>query len=243
MSDKITAMTVGGKALAKVKRQLKEFVKPGTTYEEIEAFAQQAIATCGMKPSFSTVPDYHWATCIMKNAALCHGIPKNGQVVAGDVVSIDVGLINQGYHLDTSITFGLEPLDAKKRWFLTIGQETLNKAIAIVKPGISVYQISRVIEKNLNKHGCGAVYQLTGHGVGKELHEEPAIPCVADPLDKQIKLSADQTIAIEVMYTLGQPDLVLDKNGWTYTTLDGSLSGMFEETVLVTRSGFKILTD
>jgi len=242
MIDKAQFMIEGGRALGLIKRRLKEFVVVGTSYEMIEEFVQQQIMVHKMKPSFSTVANYHWASCVMKNDALCHGIPKNDKVQRGDIISIDLGLINQGYHLDTSITFGLEPLTAFKKHFLMDGEETLKKAISIVRPGVSVYDISNTIEKNLQRKGLGAVYQLTGHGIGKNLHEAPAIPCVAVKSDKKHKLAVGQTLAIEVMYTAQKPDLIVDKDGWTYRTADGSLSGMFEETVMITDSGVKILT-
>ncbi|HOZ03174.1 MAG TPA: type I methionyl aminopeptidase [Candidatus Woesebacteria bacterium] len=243
MRDKVEAMWVGGKALAEIKTELQRFVKVGTSFFEIEALAQKLIQQKGMLPSFSTVPGYDWATCIMRNDALCHGIPTAEKVKDGDIVSIDVGLINQGYHLDTSISFGVGTLSAKKHRFLADSLKALNTAIALVRPGQTVYALSRAIETSLHQAGLGAVYQLTGHGVGKNLHEEPAIPCVADPGDKKILLSLNQTIAVEVMSTMGRPDLTLDSDGWTYRTKDGSLSAMFEETVLVTQNGHQILTN
>ena len=98
------------------------------------------------------------------------------------------------------------------------------------------------MEKVLDENGLGIVYQLTGHGVGEKLHMEPSIPCVAQKEDKKVFLYEGQTVAVEVMYTAGEPDLKVDSDGWTYRTMDGSLSGMFEETVLVTKNGCEILT-
>lgn len=240
--DKITAMKMGGKKLASVKHDLVAFVKPGTSFEAIETEAQRLIVLSQATPSFSTVPGYSWATCVMKNDELLHGIPKNKVANSGDVITIDVGLIEQGYHLDTSVTFAVGEVSTKALEFLSIGKKLLNKAISKVKPGCSVYDISYVFDKGLQKKGYGAVYQFTGHGVGKELHMEPSIPCIALRSDKKIKLLEGDTIAVEIMYTEGDPELVLDDDGWTYRTKDRSLAAMFEETVLVTRSGFEILT-
>lgn len=242
LENKIQAMREGGAALGKIKAQLQAFVKVGTTFEAIEDKAQDLIKKAGMVPSFSTVPGYHWATCVMKNEEVCHGIPKGKRVADGDVISIDIGLINKGYHLDTSITFPVGTVSKEIEEFLHAGKVSLEKAIAQAKPGNSVYDISFAMEKPLRTKGYGVVFQLTGHGVGEQLHMDPAIPCSPSKADKKIKLFEGQTLAIENMYTMESPVLEEAKDGWTYVTVDGSLSGMFEETVLVTKNGPEVLT-
>ena len=239
---KIDHMRLGGRALAQVRSSLVTYTHIGTRFLDIEKEAQRLIALAGMKPSFSTVPGYHWATCLMKNAAMCHGIPNDTVVEDGDVVTIDVGLINQGYHLDTTVTFGVGEVSPKNQQFISDGRAILTKAITRVKAGASVFDISHTIEKSLQRKGYGAVYQLTGHGIGKKLHMAPNIPCVALKKDKRVLLQVGQTIAVEVMYTAGDPELKLARDGWTYITKDGSMSGMFEETVLVTAEGYEVLT-
>jgi len=241
-TQKIDAMKEGGRALGKVKGQLYSFTKVGTRFEEIEAEAQRLIKAAGYTPSFSTVPGYDWATCIMKNDEMCHGIPQKKSVEDGDVLTIDVGLINKGYHLDTTMTFAVGSISEEIVQFLERGQRILDDAIGKARLGNSVYDISFAMEKGLKKYNYGAVYQLTGHGIGKELHMDPAVPCVTQRSDKRKKLVVGQTLAIEVMYTSGDPYLVEDTDGWTYRTEDGSLSGMFEETVLITKSGPQVMT-
>lgn len=241
-AQRIAAMTTGGAMLHRVRTALVAFTQVGTTFEAIEAEAQRLIKAEGVVPSFSTVPGYHWATCLMKNDELCHGIPKHKVVNDGDVITIDVGLINQGYHLDTTTTFVVGKSTPEINRFLEIGRQSLKKAIAKTRAGNTVYDISRAMQKVVEEHGYGAVYQLTGHGIGKELHAFPSIPCVAQRSDKRIKLTVGMTVAVEIMYTAGAPDLVVDKDGWTYRTADGSLGGMFEETVLITERGPVILT-
>lgn len=235
-------MREGGAALGKIKADLQDFVKIGTTFEAIEDKAQSLIKKAGMEPSFSTVPGYHWATCVMKNDEVCHGIPKGKRVQDGDIITIDIGLINKGYHLDTTITFPVGTVSEETREFLEIGKKSLENAIAQAKVGNSVYDISFAMEKPLKRKGYGVVFQLTGHGVGEALHMEPAIPCSPSKSDKKIKLYEGQTLAIENMYTMGSPVLEEAEDGWTYVTVDGSLSGMFEETVLVTKDGPQVLT-
>ncbi len=239
---RVTAMRAGGKRLRVVKQALQEFTQDGTTYEQIEDHAQYLIAQQGGTPNFALVPGYHWATCVMVNDALCHGIPQGGVIADGDIVTIDVGLLFDGYHLDTSISFGVGKISAEKQHFLDIGRQALKKAIARATVGNSVYQVSKAMQKTVEKKGFGAVFQLTGHGIGIELHQDPSIPCVAQKQDKKNIFQENQTVAIEIMYSMGNPLLIEDDDGWTYRTADGSLSGMFEETVLITQDGPQILT-
>ncbi len=242
LAKKIAAMREGGQALGKIKRQLVDFCRPGIAFEAVEAQAQELIRAAGMTPSFSTVPGYYWATCIMKNEEICHGIPVDKTMEDGDLITIDVGLINQGYHLDTTVSFGVGQISEEATRFLADGQSILSKAINKAQVGHSVYDLSYQMDKGLKKKGYGVVYQLTGHGIGEELHMEPEIPVFAHKPYKKVLLKAGQTLAIEIMYTLGKPQLMAAEDGWTYKTVDGSLSGMFEETVLVTENGPEILT-
>ncbi len=241
--QRIEAMTEGGQVLAQVRDELADWVKPGINFFQIEKRATSLIEQAGMKPSFSTVPGYHWTTCVMKNNELCHGIPAKEKVVnPSDLITIDLGLINKGYHLDTTVSFQVLPQTEPVQEFLNIGKKSLKKAINKVRAGANVYLVSQAMERVLTRHNLGVVYQLTGHGVGEELHMDPAIPCVAVPETKRDILYEGQTIAVEVMYTNGSPHVEVDKDGWTYKTVDNSLSAMFEETVLVTENGCKILT-
>lgn len=240
--QKIASMRAGGKKMRVVKKALQEFVTVGTTFEAIEAKAQELIKAHGGVPNFALVPGYHWATCVMKNDELCHGIPKNKVVDDGDVITIDVGMLYEGWHLDTSITFAVGSVSSEVTHFLEVGKQSLKKAIAKARVGSSVYDISSAMQRVVERAGYSAAYQLTGHGIGEELHMDPSIPCEADRADKKIKLYEGQTLAIEIMYAMGDATVVLDKDKWTYRTQDGSLSGMFEETVLVTSAGPEILT-
>jgi methionyl aminopeptidase len=244
--DKLIAMREGGAALRQIKHQLQVFTQAGTAFEAIEVEAQRLIAAAGATPNFALVPGYHWATCIMKNDEVCHGIPEGERVEDGDIITIDVGLLYHGWHLDTSISFlvaGPNTPDRETREeFLAVGRESLRKAINKARVGNTVYDISSAMQRVVERAGYGAVYQLTGHGIGRELHMDPVIPCVAQRPDKKLKLTEGQTLAIEIMYTAGDPELEVAADGWTYQTKDHSLSGMFEETVVVTKNGPEILT-
>ncbi len=242
-SHKTHSMTTGGHHLGQVKAALESFTKVGMSFADIEAEAQRLIRAAGAVPSFSTVPGYQWATCIMKNDELCHGIPAAEKTVNdGDVITIDVGLIWEGYHLDTTTTFIVGRVTPEFQDFLNVGKKSLVKAIERARVGNSVYDISFAMQKVVERAGFNVVYQLTGHGVGEELHMDPAIPCFAEKSDKKVLLTEGQTIAVEIMYAAGDAYVEVDKDGWTYRTADGSLTGMFEETVLVAKDGPVILT-
>jgi methionyl aminopeptidase len=240
---KITAMREGGKHLGRIREELVKFTQVGMSFADIEAEAQRLIKAAGAESNFAKVPRYHWATCIMKNDEVCHGIPTAEKIVNdGDLITIDVGLLYQGYNLDTTASFIAGKRDPNLVEFLEIGQKALDKAIMAARPGNSVFDISFAMQKTAERKGYGMVYQLTGHGIGEKLHDEPAVPCVAQRSDKRILLEEGMTIAIEIMYTMGNPALKMDEDGWTFRTVDGSISGMIEETVLVTKAGPEILT-
>lgn len=236
-------MRAGGRLLGQIRDQLQEFTQVGMSFAEIEAEAQRRIRAAGAVPNFALVPKYHWATCIMKNDEVCHGIPTaEKKVLASDVITIDIGLLYQGFHLDTTTTFVMAPASPFAKHFVDTGWKSLQRAIAAAEVGSSIYDVSAAMQKTVERQGFGAVYQLTGHGIGRELHEEPAVPCIALRADKRRILEVGQTIAIEIMYTQGDPTLELDADGWTYRTRDHSLAGMMEETVLITAQGPEVLT-
>lgn len=243
MSDKITAMRQGGAKLKVIKKQLADFAVPGKTFMDVENEAQRLIKAAGAVPNFSLVPGYHWAICINKNEGIVHGIPTEKIVInSGDLISIDLGLLWQGWNLDTSISFAAGQSNHQLDYFLQVGQHTLDKTITHAVAGNSVYDLSRVIEKTIKKAGFSPSFQLAGHYIGKELHEEPLIPCVPSKSDRKKILAVGDTVAIEVMYAQGDCDLVLAADGWTYETYDRSLTGLFEETILITDDVPEILT-
>ena len=235
-------MLEGGARLGRIKRELVEAVKVGITPLEIDTLADNLITSGGDYPSFKTVRGYHHATCINLNSAVVHGIPNAEPFRAGDLVTIDVGLVHKDWHLDTSVTVQLPPIDPKVEKFLQVGQKALRQALKQALPGHSVYQISEAMQRVVEEAGYNVIRDLTGHGVGKHLHEEPNIPCYADPRTKKDILKPGQSIAVEIMYSMGDYRLKTGPDGWTLSTIDGSLTGMFEESVFITESGQQILT-
>lgn len=242
MNAKLIAMTEGGKRLGHIKGILASMVKAGVTPLEIDTEAQQLIKAGGNKCSFMTVDNYQFATCINVNEGMVHGIPKNIPLQDGDVVKVDVGLMHDGYHLDTSLTVQIPPFKSAVTKFLEVSQKSLDAAIFAATPGNTVYDIGLAMETVVEGGGYNVIRDLTGHGIGRQLHMLPYIPCYADKRDKNKFLSVDQTIAIEVMATMGDYHLVEDPDGWTLSTQDGSLTAMYEETIYLTPQGPVILT-
>jgi len=240
--NEIVVMTEGGKILASVKNQLKNMVKVGATALDIENMAVKLIREEKAEPSFMKVPNYHWATCVNINQGIVHGIPKKEIIFkSGDVVSIDVGVYYKGFHTDTSVTVAIDP-DKEIQKFLDCGKMALKKAIKICKNGNYIEDISHIIEETVKAQEYSPIQALTGHGVGKELHEEPMIPCFVTGAN-DIEIKNGMTLAIEVMYALGRPDLVIEKDGWTISMRDDKISALYEETVAVTKHGPIVLTE
>lgn len=242
---KIQAMREGGKLLGQIRQTVADAVIPGVSFEELEALTMKLILDHGAKPSFPTVDGYKYATCITKNEGCCHGVPVGKHVDKGDLITLDMGLIWNGYHLDTTTTVyagDKKHISGEIAAFMQVGQDALAAGIAQATAGNSVYDISKAIQRTIEAAGCSPVYQLTGHAVGKNLHEDPQIPCVTYRGDKKIRLEEGMTLAIEPMYAAGNAYLILGEDGWTYQTKDKSLTGMYEHTVLVTRGEPEILT-
>jgi len=239
----IEIMEEGGKRLHEIKEELARNIKVGVSAYEIEELADKLIKKSGGVASFKMVPGYKWATCINVNEGIVHGIPKKEVIFKkNDLVSIDCGFYYKGFHTDTSYSLGVEA-DARIDNFLNIGKKALKNAISEAKVGNFIYDISKATETTLKKGKVNPVKSLVGHGVGRNLHEEPQIPCFTLGMrNNSVKIENGLTIAIEVMYTLGDSELVILPDRWTIATRDGKISGLFEETIAVTEKGPKVLT-
>lgn len=234
MSDKTQAMLEGGRILAAIRRNLASEIVPGRRLRELDRLAGQWIRQAGGSPSFQMVRGYEHATCISVNEGVVHGIPSERLINDGDVVSIDIGLYYKGFHTDAATTAIAGQGSQENRRFLRSGKTALKLAIKEAVAGNRVGHISQAIQDSIESAGLTSVRTLTGHGVGRELHENPSIPGVLmDELDNTALLTSGQTLAVEVIYTQGADELVVLEDGWTLVTKDGALAGLFEETVLV----------
>lgn len=241
--EEIKIMAIGGAMLGRVKNKLDDAVKIGVTAFEIEELACELIKKEGAEPSFKKVPGYSWATCISVNAGLVHGIPTRELIFKdGDLVSVDVGIYYKGFHTDTSISVGLN-LSSENKKFLGVGKTALEKAIGKTRAGNHIFDISKAMEDTIEGAGYTTIKALVGHGVGRELHEEPQIPCfVPGKIEDSPEIKIGMVLAVEVMYAMGSDKVEVDADGWTIRTRDGKISALFEETVAVTAKGPKVLT-
>lgn len=242
--NKLEAMKIGGGMLGRVRKALYDITAVGITPKQIEFKARELIKAEGGELSFTKVPGYRWATCINLNSGIVHGIPTSEvPLKSGDMVTVDVGVFYHGYHTDAAFTKVVGKSSDAKDHFLKAGMEGLKNAIAAARPGGHIGDISFAMESTLKKYGYRATKELTGHGVGKELHEEPMISnVVVGPSEKTPVMSVGQTLAIEIIYVEGKPSLVLEEDGWTISVKDGTLSAVQEETVVITEDGCSILT-
>lgn len=242
--EELEIMSEGGKKLHLVKEEIVKATKIGMSASTIDKLAEKLILEFGGKPSFKMVKGYSWSTCINVNEGVVHGIPHKSLIFKeGDLVSLDLGMYYKGYHTDTSISFDLNG-SKKVKDFLNAGKEAFENAVSTLVPNVSyVYDISEAIQTTVNKYGYKPILDLTGHGIGKNLHEDPYIPCFAEGLREETpKILPGMAIAIEVMYVAGHPELAKENDGWTIVTQDGKISGLFEDTIIVTEKGYEKIT-
>lgn len=246
--DEIATMRIGGKMLSKVLFAVLDEVKPGVTELAIDELAEKLILQKGGDPGFKKVKGYANTICVATNEIVVHGIPTKRTFEKGDMVCIDCGVFYKGLHTDMAETIYLDdpkdPEKKKKQQFLLTGKKALIAAIAVAKAGNRVGHVSQVIQEIVEGAGYSVVRNLVGHGVGKELHEDPEVPGFLDrPVEKTALLKPGMTIAIEVIYNMGKPEVeYASQDGWTISTADKSLSAVFERTVLISKEGPEVLT-
>ncbi len=242
--EKNKAMRQGGKLLGKILKKVTALAQPGASLGFLDKEAEKLLRATGGEPGFQLVPGYNWSTCINLNDGIVHGVPHNDHILKkGDLISIDMGLYLKGFHTDTSFSKVIGKPTASQEKFLKIGQKSLKKAISQAKPGNRVGHISLAMQTEVENAGYSCVRNLTGHGIGRNLHQPPTVPCVVKgEIENSPRLEPGLTIAIEVIYCMGKPDTIKLDDDWTIATKDGSLSAMFEHTVLITKKGPEILT-
>jgi len=243
--QEIEIMKQGGEKLKKAVSQLLLFVTDGITTEEIDCEAERLIKKEGAESSFKRVEGYYWTTCISINEQVVHTPPSKRIVKTGDAITIDIGAYYRGFHTDYSTTFVVgEKTDEKTKKFLKIGEETLYKAIDKAKLGNRIGEISKTIQQEIYGNGYFIMKQLTGHGVGRDLHEDPFIPGYLErSINKTPIIKEGLVIAIEVIYSKGTEVIKTEPgNKWSIVTEDGSLSACFEHTVAITDKTTVILT-
>lgn len=241
---KLNIMRRSGKKHRELLLFAKKQAKPGKTTKKIERkIAKKINELPNYKASFKGYQGFPATACMSVNEELVHGVPTERKLQKGDILSIDLGLKFKGYHVDGAITFGIGTINTEKQNLLSVTKKALSKSIKVIKPGVKVNKIGKTMQEYVEKNGFNVARNLTGHGVGKEIHQPPQIPCfdVKKELNQETpKIKEGQTLAIEAMVTAGSPELT--RNKLTFKTKDQNPSAHFEHTVYVNKKGSEILT-
>ena len=240
-NKEIAKMQKAGKITAGALIAAGEAIRPGMTTKELDTVVRRYITSHGAKPSFLGYAGFPGSACISVNDEVIHGIPGARKLEEGDIVSVDVGAYIDGYHGDSAKTFAVGEISEKAKALMKSTEESLYIAIKMVKPGVRLGDIGAAIQKYNEENGFSVVREFVGHGVGKNLHEEPEVPNFGKE-GHGIRLTAGMVIAIEPMINEGTAAIKVMPDEWTVKTRDGKLSAHFEHTIAVTSDGAFILT-
>ncbi len=240
----IEIMRESAKIVATVLKEISELVKPGMTTADLDAYAEKRIREMGATPSFKGYHGFPGSICSSINNEVVHGIPSAKKVIrSGDVLKVDTGAFYQGFHGDSCITIAVEQVSDKDAKLIRVAEECLYKGIEQVKAGNYLMDIAGAIEDHVKANGFSVVEDFTGHGVGRNLHEEPSVFNYRTREMPNVKLRKGMTLAIEPILNAGSKFCKTLSDRWTAVTVDNSYSAQFEHTVLVTETGYEILTD
>jgi len=222
---------------------LAQRVKPGVITLELDRFAEAYLLAQGAKPAFKGYRNYPFTLCTSINEQVVHGLPSDRKLEEGDILSLDMGAIVEGYYGDSAITVPVGRISAEAERLLRVTRECLDRAVAAARNGACLMDISSAVQAHAEANGFSIVRVFVGHGIGKELHEAPQIPNFVDPgRGRGPMLKPGMVLAIEPMVNAGGPEVRVLEDQWTAVTADGSLSAHFEHTVAVTENGTEVLT-
>jgi methionyl aminopeptidase len=227
---------------ATVLEEVAAFIRPGLTTREVDDFAAGRIKSYGAKSAFLGYRKYPCCICISVNEHVVHGLAGPRRLEFGDIVSLDLGVVHNGYVGDTAKTVAVGGCDVRAQRLMDVTEQALAEGIAQALPGNRVVDISRAVQTYVESNGFSVVREFVGHGVGRTMHEEPQVPNFVEAGRQTPKLRPGMTIAIEPMVNAGTPQVIVLKDGWTVATKDGQLSAHFEHTILITEGEPEILT-
>lgn len=240
--QEIELMRKSGAITYGVLMELKDFIKPGVTTKQIDQFVYDYITSHDAIPSFLGYQGFPASACVSLNDMVVHGIPDNTIIKDGDIVTVDVGSLYKGYHSDSAYTYMVGNVEPKTKKLVEETRKALYEGLKQVKAGVKLNKVCTSIGQVAKDNGYGVFECLTGHGIGKHLHEDPYIPNLSNHESEGIILKSGMTLAIEPMFSLGTKEVWLLPDEWGIVTQDGSMSAHFEHTILVTEDGYEILT-
>jgi methionyl aminopeptidase len=240
--DEVEAIRAAAQLVARTLQLMRREVRAGVTTIELDRLAEEFIRSHGGRPSFKGYRGFPASICSSVNDQVVHGIPGPRALREGDIVGIDVGVELEGYHGDAAWTFPVDEVSDEAKRLLQVTREALTQGIAQARPGGRIGDISNAVQSHVEAAGFSVVRELVGHGIGREMHEEPQVPNYGPP-GRGPRLMVGQVLAIEPMVNVGGAEVVTGSDGWTIATRDGSLSAHFEHTVAVGATGPVILSD
>jgi len=242
-------MEAAGKVVSNIHYEIYEKTKSGMTLIDLDGIAKEIMEKSKVLPSFLGYPppthgaiDFPAHICASPNDVIVHGIPNDYVVKEGDIISIDVGVIFEGYHADAAFSFGVGEITEEEKNLLSKTKHALNEGIKLVEDGQKLGTIGHKIDKIAKKNNFGNVRNYVGHGIGEEMHEEPQVPHYGKK-NQGFELKTGMAICIEPMFNLGTEENFIDEDGWTIRTLDGKKSAHWEHTIGITEEGTRVFTE
>jgi methionyl aminopeptidase len=237
----IDIMREAGRIVALTHKELQKAIRPGITTGELDAIAETFIRKHGAKPSFKGYGGFAGSICTSVNEELVHGIPGKRKLNEGDIISLDIGAEVDGYHGDSAWTYGVGKISPQNQHLLDITEKSLYEGLAQAKPDARLTDISHAIQVCVEEAGYSIVREYVGHGIGRDLHEDPQIPNFG-PAGRGPRLKPGMVLAIEPMVNAGKRYVRTLADNWTVVTVDGSMCAHFEHTIAITEDGYEILT-
>ncbi len=237
----IEKMRRANRLVARVLAAVKRAVAPGVTTRELDELAEKLCRQEGAKPAFKGYRGYPYALCCSLNSEVVHGFPRSQPLREGDVLSVDFGVVLDGYYGDSAITVAVGQVSDQARRLMEVTRASLEAGIKQMRPGRRLGDVSHAVQEVVEAAGFSVIRQFVGHGIGKDLHEEPQVPNFGTP-GHGPKLKAGMVLAIEPMVAAGHWEVRVLDDGWTAVTSDGSLAAHYEHTVAITKNGPKVLS-
>lgn len=235
-------MREAGRILAIVHDEMAKIIRPGISTMDINRKGEEVIRSFGCIPSFLNYNGYPASICISVNEEVVHGIPDKKRIIQeGDIVSLDAGVIYEGYHSDSARTHAVGQISEEDQFLIDITKQSFFEGIKYAKAGNHLFDISKAIQKFVEANGCSVVRDLVGHGIGRNLHEEPQVPNFK-PIGRGMKLRPGMTLAIEPMVNAGAYEVWVLEDDWTVVTRDGKKSAHYENTILITEGEPELLS-
>ena len=239
--EEIERMAAAGAILVRTMNLLAGKLRPGVTTLELDTAAERFIRSQGAVPAFKGYRGFPGSICTSPNSMIVHGIPGPYRLERGDILSIDIGVVHQGWVADAARTFPIGPVGPVAQKLLQVTEESLQLAVPECRPGNRLGDVGAAIQDHVEAAGLSVVRSLVGHGIGRDMHEEPQIPNFGRP-GTGVRLEEGMVLAVEPMVTAGKHAVRMDEDGWSIYSKDGSLAAHFEFTIAVTADGPRVLT-